>query len=299
MANMQFGAYSFEVSEPDKILFPDIELSKAGLIDYYVKVADVMLPHCRQRPLTLQRFPDGIEADGFYQQQRSDYFPDWLHSVSTPRASDKRKHVEHVLADDQASLAYLANQAVISFHGWLSRQNNLQQPDRLVFDLDPPDDDFTSARQAALQLRELMMKLGMTPFVMTTGSRGLHVVAPLRPQHTFDAVREYARAMAQQLAESCPDKLTTEQRKNKRRGRLYLDVMRNAYGQTSVLPYSLRAIAGAPVATPLDWDELDNHELHAQSYTVKNIFHRLGQREDPWLHMDRHGVDLDTLPDPS
>lgn len=299
MPTMSFGQYSFEVSDTDKILFPEAGLTKGDLINYYSHVADVMLPHSKDRPLTLQRFPDGVDNEGFFQQQRNDYFPDWISTIKTPRANDKRSKVDHVAANNMATLAYLASQATITLHGWLSRENNIEKPDRLIFDLDPPDNNFTKVKQAARHVRDLMAQLGMTPHVMTTGSRGLHVVAPLKATQSFDDVRSYAKSMAKQLADCFPDELTLEQRKEKRKGRLYLDVMRNTYGQTAVLPYTVRAKPIAPVATPLNWEELDNKNLGPQSYTMTNLLRRLGQRDDPWQNIDRHGVELSGLADPA
>ncbi len=183
-------------------------------------------------------------------------------------------------------------------HGWLARDNNIKQPDRLIFDLDPPQGNFAPVKQAARRIKELMEELGMTPYVMTTGSRGLHVATPIKASREFDDIREYARAMAQHLATCYPEQLTVEQRKDRRKGRLYLDVMRNSYAQTTVLPYTVRARPTAPVATPISWEELDNSELHSQTYTIRNIFRRLGQRNDPWQRMDRHAVDVTHLSDP-
>lgn len=298
MAEMQFGQYSFETSGRDKILFPEIGLSKGDLIDYYVKIANVMLPHISGRPLNLQRFPGGIEEEGFFQYQRSDYFPDWIKTVITPRAGDRRQLIHRVICSNQATLAYLANQAVITLYGWLARDNNIKYPDRLIFDLDPPPGNFARVKQAARWIRELMQELGMTPYVMTTGSRGLHVVAPIKANREFDSVRNYARAMARHLAACYPQQLTVEQHGDNRKGRLYLNVMRNAYGQTTVLPYTVRARSHAPVAMPIYWEDLDNSELHAQTYTVSNIFPLLSQRNDPWQAIDRHAVDVNNLPDP-
>ena len=285
----RFGRYSVELSNTDKLLFPDSGISKGDLIDYYRNIAEVMLPHLQDRPLTLQRFPDGIDQQGFYQQESSDYFPDWISTRHTARADDGDA-VQHVLCNNQATLVYLANQAVITLHGWLARAPRITRPDRLIFDLDPADNDFTAVRRAARQVAELMQALGMSPFVMTTGSRGLHVVAPLRAEADFDSVRSLAQDMAALLAERHADALTVEQRKNKRRGRIYLDVMRNSYGQTAVSPYSVRALPGAPVATPLDLAELGDRRLDPQRWHLKNILRRLGQKDDPWADMARHGV---------
>lgn len=283
-----------ELTHPDKILFPDIGLSKADLADYYQRVAPTMLPHIRGRPLTLRRFPNGINESGFFQQNRGDYFPDWLPAETVAHGGDTGE-VTHMLCEQAADLVYLAGQGALTLHAWLSRRPQLRCPDQLIFDLDPPAQDFEPVRVAARQLGDALHRAGITSFVKTTGSRGLHVVVVLNAKQPFDQARAVARRLADRLAQRYPDTLTTEQRKNKRHGRLYLDIMRNAFGQTAVAPYSVRAKPGAPVATPLEWDELEDSRLHAQRYTVGNLFRRLGQRPDPWKDMARHSVDLDRL----
>lgn len=291
MPRLDFGPYSFETSNTDKVLFPGDGITKGDLIAYYRAIAPVMLPHLEGRPLTLHRFPDGIDTDGFYQHDTPDYFPDWIATYEAARAGNgKDGPVEHMLCNNEATLAYLANQAAITLHAWLATAPKLKRPDKLVFDLDPPGNDFEPVRQGARWVVGLMQDLGLSPFVMTTGSRGLHVVAPLQPELDFDAVRDFARAMADHLAEEHPDELTVAQRKNKRRGRLYLDVMRNAYGQTSVAPYSVRALAGAPVATPVALDELGDGRLSPQRWCLGNVRRRLGQRDDPWQDIRRHAA---------
>ncbi|MGD2111876.1 MAG: non-homologous end-joining DNA ligase [Gammaproteobacteria bacterium] len=289
MSRVRIGRHSIELSNTDKPLFPDSGITKGGLIAYYREIAEIMLPHLKARPLTLHRFPDGIGKPGFYQQECSDYFPDWIRTRKTPRAADGDA-VEHVLCNNQATLVYLANQAAITLHGWLARSPRITRPDRLIFDLDPPDHDFTAVRRAARQVVELMQRLELPPYVMTTGSRGLHVVAPLRADTDFDTVRGLAREMAAWLAGRHAGTLTVEQRKNKRRGRIYLDVMRNAYGQTAVIPYSVRALPGAPVATPLELTELGDARLDPQRWHLKNIRRRLGQKADPWADIARHAT---------
>jgi len=282
MTNTEIDGHRIELKNLDKAFFPDDGISKGDVVDYYREMAAVMRPHLEDRPLSLQRFPDGIGKDGFFQQDRPDYFPDWIADVALERAGDGDAPVRHVLCNDTASLVYLANQAVLTLHGWLSRASRPRHPDRMIFDLDPPDDDFTAVVFAARRVGELMRAIGLTPHVMTTGSRGLHVVAPLDGSVDFDTVRTLARRMADHLASQHPDRLTVEQRKDKRAGWLYLDVMRNAYGQTAVVPYVLRAKPGAPAATPLDWDELDRSGLGPQRYHLRNIRQRLGQKDDPW-----------------
>lgn len=293
MSDTRFGRRRIALSHLDKVLFPDSGITKGELLRYYDQVAPVLLPHLKNRPLTLQRFPDGIGAKGFIQQQKSDYFPAWIKSEKIVHSADsKRRTIEHVLCNDRATLAYLVNQAAVTLHGWLSRAPRLRCPDRLIFDLDPSDEEFDRVRHAACQVAELMREVGLTPFVMTTGSRGLHVIAPLRPGAGFDQVRELAHDMAACLVARHADQLTLAQRKDKRGDRIYLDVMRNTFGQTAVMPYAVRALAGAPVATPLDLAELADARLHPQRFHIKNIFRRLGRKPDPWAHMQRHAATL-------
>lgn len=284
MTRVRVGNRRLELSNLDKVLFPDDGITKGQVIDYYRAVAEFMLPHLRDRPLTLQRFPDGIGAEGFFQQQRAEHFPDWLRSVALERAGEGDA-VEHVLCATEADLVYLANQAVITFHGWLSLADRPERPDRLVFDLDPSGDDFGAVRTAAQRVAALLREVGLTPYPMTTGSRGLHVIAPLERSSDFDAVRDFARAMANHLAAEHPGELTVEQRKDKRGRRVYLDVLRNAYGQSTVAPYSLRGRPGAPVATPLDWDEVADSGLSPRGFNLNNLHRRLGQKPDPWQGM--------------
>lgn len=284
MTKLKIDGQTIEISNQDKVFFPQAGLTKGDLIDYYRRIAETMLPYLKERPLSMQRFPDGIEGEGFYQKQVPEYFPDWIDRVAVAVKEDEDEQPQ-VVCNQAATLVYLANQACITPHAWLSRQDKLDCPDRLIFDLDPPDNDFEPVRFAAQLLREALEERGLTPFVMTTGSRGLHVVTPLDRQADFDTVRLFARELAKLLADREPDRLTVEPRKDKRKGRLFLDYLRNAYAQTAVPPYAVRAKPGAPVATPLDWDELNNSELHSQQYTMQNVFLRLGQKKDPWQGM--------------
>lgn len=273
-----------DITRPDKVLYPDEGWTKADVVGYYHRVAEHMLPHLSGRPLTLHRFPDGIGEDGFFQQAHAEHFPEWVGTLLI-RHDEPTGPVRHILCEDVDCLAFLADQATITFHRWAARGHSIDRPDLMIFDLDPPDGDMGILKRTARRIAALMRDCQLSPFVMTTGSTGLHVVAPLQARQGFDEVRNLARAMAERLADIYPDELTTEQRREARGGRLYLDVMRNAFGQTAVAPYSLRARAGAPVATPLDWVELDKSGLRSDSYTLANIFRRLGQKGDPWSGM--------------
>lgn len=284
MRELQFGPYRVQTSHEEKIFFPDEGITKGEVVAYYRKIAEFMLPHLKERPLMMHRFPDGIDGEGFYQKEVPDYFPSWIPRVELAKKGGK---VTHAVCNNAATLAYLANQACITPHIWLSRRDKPDMPDRMIFDLDPSGDDFGKVREAALHLRDKLKDLGLPSFVMTTGSRGLHVTVPLLRKNDFDKVRETARRIAKKLAENHPDDLTLEQSIEKREGRLFIDTNRNAYAQTAAAPYSVRARPGAPVATPLHWDEVAEGSLGPRAYTIKNIFRRLSAIDPPWKNMTR------------
>jgi bifunctional non-homologous end joining protein LigD len=271
---------SVEITHPDKLLFPDDGVTKADLAAYYEAVSDWMLPHIRNRPLSLMRFPDGIGGHGFFHKNVPDYFPEYVKRVKV----DKRGGtLTHAVACNTETLVYLVGQNTITPHVWLSRADRLRQPDRIVFDLDPaPGADFTAVRRAARRTGDLLRELGLEPFAQVTGSKGIHVWTPLRRRATFEDVRPFARSVAELLVARHPDELTLEFRKAERGGRILVDVMRNAYAQTSVPPYAVRPLPGAPVATPIDWGELSDSKLRADRWTVKNVLRRLAAKDDPW-----------------
>jgi bifunctional non-homologous end joining protein LigD len=271
------------ITHPDKPLFPD-GLTKAELAGYYERIAPVMLPHVRGRPVHMQRFPDGIDGPELQQKQAPDYFPAVVERATVPRR--RGGTVTHAVIENADTLVYLAGQACITPHVWLSQAERLECPDRLVFDLDPPDGDLGPARGAARLLRGVLEEAGLAAYLMTTGSRGYHVVAPLDEKAGFDDARAFARDVAAALADRDPDRFTVEQRIASRKGRLYLDTGRNAYAQTAVAPYAVRAIDGAPVACPLEWDELARTE--PGRFTVRNLHRRMSRRDDPWKDMRRH-----------
>ena len=281
---IRVGGRSVPLSNPDKELFPDDGITKAEFVDYYRAISRVMLPHLRGRPLVMERHPDGYRGKSFIHKDVPDYFPDWIHRREVPKEGGT---VTMAVCDDAPTLAYLANQACITPHPWLSRADRLDCPDRLVFDLDPPADDFEIVRWTARQLGDFLTDLGLAPAVMTTGSRGLHLLVLLDRRTSFDTARAFARGAADLLAARHPDKLTTAPRKDKRRGRLYLDTQRNAYAQTSVAPYAVRARPHAPVATPVSWDELDDPELGPQRWTLRTLQDRLSDQGDAWKGLSR------------
>jgi bifunctional non-homologous end joining protein LigD len=277
---MKVGRHSINVSNTDKVLFPDDGVTKGDLIDYYEAVGPQMVSYLKGRPLSLERYPDGIDEQQVFQQNAPQYFPVWIETASVKRVGGKGA-VKHAVASDTASLVYLANQACITPHAWLSRADRPMNPDQLIFDLDPAD-GVASARRAALDVHELLDELGLPATVKTTGGKGLHVHVPLDRTADFDEVRRFARGVAEVLVARNPDHYTLEQRKKARRGRLYLDIMRNAYGQTAVPPYAVRARPGATVATPLDWSELEDRRFRIDRFTTRTIRRRLEHDGDPW-----------------
>lgn len=270
---------TIEITHPDKMFFPENGYTKWDMVKYYERIAPMMLPHMQERAVTMLRMTDGIHGESFYHKETPAYFPDWIKRVPLP----KEEGVTHyVICESAAALTYLAGQACITPHLWLSRFDKPHNPDMLIFDLDPSGTDFELVRRAAFALKDVLVKLELPVYVKTTGSRGLHVVSPLDRGSTFDDVRAFADDVADYLARRNPAELTVEQRKEKRTGRVFIDTLRNSYAQTAVAPYALRARPGAPVATPITWEELKQSKIQPQSFDMGNIFERLAKVKDPW-----------------
>jgi bifunctional non-homologous end joining protein LigD len=286
---LKVGRTMVELSNTAKVLFPQDGITKGDLVAYYQVMAEAMLPLLRDRPVSMTRFPDGVTKHGIVQKNVPAHFPDW---ITRARIRKEGGSLHQVVCDKPATIVYLANQACIELHAFLSRLDHIDEPDQLIFDLDPPDGDrFGDVRVCALRLRELLTgQLGLPTFVKTTGGRGLHIHVPLNARQDFDSVREFAREAAELLAARNPDLVTTEQRKDKRGPRIYADIMRNAYAQLAVAPYSVRARPGAPVATPLSWDELDDERLSPGRFTLRTVPDRIREtrpRGGPWAGMAR------------
>jgi bifunctional non-homologous end joining protein LigD len=279
---------TISLSNADRVMFPDSGITKGEVVEHYARVAPVMLPHLRGRPVSMQRVRENIETQVFYQKDTPPYFPAWIRREVVPKAGGT---VTHVICDNAATLVYLANQGVITPHVWLSRVPDLDKPDRMVIDLDPGDGGVADARFAAVLARDVLTKAGLVPYLMATGSRGYHVVVPLRPSADFEEVRAISYGLAEVMAGRAPDRLTTEFYKEKREGRLFLDCNRNAWAQTAVPAYSVRPKPGAPVAVPLAWDELDSAE--PDSWNVRTIPERLKQAPNPWPDFARHARSLE------
>jgi bifunctional non-homologous end joining protein LigD len=278
--SVRAGRRSIAITHADRVVFPEAGVTKLDLACHYAAVAPVMVPHVRDRPLAVQSFPQGVAGKGFFVKNVAKHFPDWIKTARVPKREGGA--LTQVLANDAPTLVYLAGQNAITPHIWTARADRLEQPDRVVFDLDPATSKFAEVRAAARSLGDLLRDLGFEPFSMTTGSRGLHVVIALRRRADYGAVNAWARDVGARFAETAPDKLTTEFRIAKRGERLFVDMHRNAYAQHAVAPYAVRALPKAPVATPLHWEELSDRKLSPQGWTVKTIQARLDSEGDPW-----------------
>jgi bifunctional non-homologous end joining protein LigD len=273
------------ISNLDKVLFPDDRITKGDLVDYYGRIAERMLPHVRDRPLHMNRFPDGIGGIAIQQKRVPDSFPPWIKRATVDL--HKGGTITHAVIDNAATLVYLANYNMITAHVWLSRIQAPEQPDQLIFDLDPSDDDFRLVRTTALKLKGRLEELKLIPFVKTTGSRGLHVVVPITLGPSFEETHIFADYVAQRLVASDPEHLTTEFIKQKREGRLFVDLNRNAYAQTVVAPYSVRARRGAPIAVPIAWSDVESDALRPDAVSIRRVWDWLRDRDDPWKQMER------------
>jgi bifunctional non-homologous end joining protein LigD len=287
MTSIRAGRRDVEISRPDKELFPGI--TKLDLAGYYADIADTILPLVSDRPLNLERYPDGIGGNKIFQQHASKHFPDWIKRVETPKSGGT---VQHVVANDAATLVYLANQGVITLHAWLSRRDRLDRPDRLVVDLDPSVEDHAAMRRAAIAVADLFEELGLRPWAMTSGSRGYHIVLSLTRRADYGTMREFARDFATLAQRRHGQMFTIEQRKANREGKILLDVARNNFGTTSVAPYSVRARPNAPVATPLELAELSDDATLPGRWTIKTIRERLDEHGNPWRDIAKHAESL-------
>jgi bifunctional non-homologous end joining protein LigD len=276
------GRRRVRISHPDKVLFPDDGITKNDLAEYYAAVSGAMVRHVRDRPLNLWRWNNGIDHDVVVQQAIPKGAPEWVRRVTVSRR--KGGEIEKVVGGEAATLVWMANQNCVTPHAWTARCDRPDHPDRIIFDFDPPDDggtQFEAIRAGALAMGELLRERGLSPYAMTSGSRGLHVVAPIRRGPVSDVVRTVAGELAEELAATLPDTLTTSWRKEGRGGRVLVDAARNTYAQTAVAAYAVRAKPGAPVATPLAWEELNDPELSPRRWTLRNVPDRL-RTGDPW-----------------
>ena len=267
------------ITHPEKVLFPEDGITKGDVAAYYAELADVMLPHLRGRPVTMERFPSGLGGKGFLQKNVVKGFPAWLQRVETPK---KGGTVHYPLAGDARSLAWMANQNTVTLHVWTARAPDLRHPDWCVFDLDPAHEDGAALRRAALGLRDLLAELGLASHAKTSGSKGYHVVVPLAAGTSYRDAARCADRVAQRMVERQPESLTLEFAKADRGGRIFLDTGRNRPGATVAAAYTIRPRPGGPVSAPCTWEEIEAGRVEPQTFTLRTMPARLAAVGDLW-----------------
>jgi bifunctional non-homologous end joining protein LigD len=275
---------SVRLTHQDKVLYPAVGITKWELAQYLKDVSEWMLPHLRHRPLVIVRCPDGQGGECFYQKHPGVGAPSNLRQIPI---KEKQKNENFLIVDDAAGLISLAQMSSLELHVWGSREDNLEKPDRLIFDLDPaPEVSWEQVVDGARQVRDFLQELGLEGFVKTTGGKGLHIVVPIERRHDWDDAKSFCKRVAESIAIAAPDRCTTNMSKTARTGKIFVDYLRNARGATAVAPYSMRANPNANVSVPLAWEEL-GPRMHSDHFTVRNILRRLQSLgQDPWSAME-------------
>jgi bifunctional non-homologous end joining protein LigD len=277
-SSVELDGITVQLTNQERVVFPDALVAKRDVIAYYQAVASVMVPELAGRPLTIERVTKSVEQGGFYQKHWQKHYPAWLDSI----VLGGKTRVRYPIVDTAAGLVYLANQGGIAFHVCTARKDAADRPDMVVFDLDPPDEGFPLARRVALLLRDVLADLALPAFVKTTGSKGLHVVTPLDGRASFEDVYALTSAITRLFLTRHPELVTTEFYKKDRGGRLFFDTGRNIYGATFVAAYSLRCRANASVSAPVTWKEVESDVLRPDGFTLRDIPGRLAAVGDPW-----------------
>jgi bifunctional non-homologous end joining protein LigD len=268
------------LSHPDRVLFPEQGVTKLTLAQYYESVSKWILPHVEDRPLTLVRCPEGYKKECFYQKHAGDHMPDTVGRVEIP---EEEGSSWYMVADSLPALVGLVQMGVLELHTWGAKRDQLEKPDRMILDLDPdPAVEWPLVIEGAQLLRTLLEELDLTSFVKTTGGKGLHVVVPLQRAQTWDEVKTFSKAVADHLVRAIPERFLSNMSKKKRKGKIFLDYLRNSRGATAVAAYSTRARPRAPLSVPIGWNELSG-EMRSDHFTLENISERLERlRKDPW-----------------
>jgi bifunctional non-homologous end joining protein LigD len=288
---LDVGGHSLSLSNRDKVLWPGDGYTKGDLVDYYRNAAPYILPQIAQRPLTLQRYPDGIDGPSFFEKNAPKYLPEWIPTVTVKSEFGRNETVRFVLCNEEATLVYVANLAAIVLHVWTSRAESLDEPDFLFFDLDPGEGcTLATLAKVALELRETVGEIGLVPVVKSSGGSGLHVAIPLAPRYSYEFCKGFAELVARRLNGRLP-KLTTLQRAPAKRppGTVYLDYVQVGKGKTLVAPFSVRARAKAPVSMPLGWDEVEAM-TRKRAKETEGEFARFTLKNAPPLMKERAGL---------
>lgn len=284
-ASSSFNRCGIDFTHPDKVLYPKQGITKRDLANYYASISDWILPHVIGRPLALVRCPMGESKPCFFQKHPGDHPSSFLKQVDVAQEGEPEMHVA---IDNEAGLMALVQMGVLEIHTWGCQIKNIEKPDRLIFDLDPdPAVKWDDVISAAYAIREFLEELGLVSFLKTTGGKGLHLVIPIQPRVEWEEAKEFCHSVASAIVQASPNRFVATMSKAARKGKIFVDYLRNGRGATSVAPYSTRAKPDAPVSTPIDWKEL-NPRLRSDTFTVLNLPGRLKKlKQDPWEEMPK------------
>lgn len=282
---VEIGGRQVKLSNLDKVLYPQTGFTKGDVIDYYARIAPALLPHVRGRPLTLKRYPNGVDGEFFYEKMCPSHRPDWVATTKVVSTGGKRPFVQYCVIEEVATLVWIANLASLELHTLLSTQDDVLCPHMMVFDLDPgPDQTIIDCIRVGKHFREMLKSLNLECFPKTSGGKGLHLYVPLNTKVTFDETKHMARAMAQLLEKDDPKRVTSNMRKDERHGRIFVDWSQNDDHKTTVSVYSLRARAIPSVSTPVTWDELETaakkNDPDRLVFTTKDVLKRVEKHGD-------------------
>ena len=291
---MKIGKTTLHLTNQNKIYFPANSISKGDVVQYYNEVADLILPYLKNRPQSMNRFPNGITSPGFYQKDVDvDKIPSWLQTEKVYSESND-KYLDYLICNNKQTLLYMANLGCIDINPWNSTIKNIENPDWLVIDIDPENDNFQEVIQTALTVKEVMDELESDCYCKTSGATGLHVYIPLGAKYNYEQVKILAELLAIEIQQRLPEITSLERSIKKRNHKIYVDYLQNRRGQTLAAPYSVRPVAGATVSTPLEWNEV-NAKLHPSQFHIKNALARFEKKGDLWSPVLGKGADIKNI----
>lgn len=292
--DLKLGKVTLHLTNQNKIYFPEDQITKGDIVNYYNEVSELILPYLKDRPQSMNRFPNGIEGPSFYQKDvDEDKIPTWIKTKKIFSESNDA-NIDYLICNDKATLLYMANLGCIDINPWNSTIKRIDNPDWVVIDIDPEKDDFKAVVDVALAVKEVMDSFDAPCYCKTSGASGLHVYIPLGGKYDYDTVKIFAEILAHEVHEKLPDTTSLERSIKKRKGKIYIDYLQNRKGQTLAAPYSVRPKPGATVSTPLEWNEV-NHKLSPQQFTIKNVLKRFEQKGDLWAPVLGKGIDMKSI----
>jgi bifunctional non-homologous end joining protein LigD len=292
--DLKIGRTTLHLTNQNKIYFPDDGITKGDIVNYYSEVSDLILPYLKDRPQSMYRFPNGIKEMGFYQKDvDNDKIPSWIKTKKIFSESNNA-NIDYLICNDKATLLYMANLGCIDINPWNSTIKHIENPDWVVIDIDPENDDFKEVVKTALTVKEVMDGFETECYCKTSGATGLHVYIPLGAKYDYDSVKLFAQLIAREVQSRLPDITTLERSLKKRNHKIYVDYLQNRTGQTLAAPYSVRPKPGATVSTPLEWNEVNDKLLPSQ-FTIKNVLKRFEKKGDLWKPVLGKGANIKTI----